>query len=230
MIVFRNVNVVVTAATPGHPDKTILSDVDLDLAEARICLIGANGSGKSTLLRLINGLRQPTTGEVSVNGVSAAAREIRSEVGFVFTDPLAQLIMPSPIEDLELSLRRLVRNRKERRAQAQSVLDSYGLGALAHQSVYDLSGGERQLVALASVLSVEPRVLVADEPTTLLDLRNTERLRRQLAELSQQVVFSTHNLDFARDADRVLVIDQSRVVADGAPSECLEFYRERMTQ
>ena len=97
---------------------------------------------------------------------------------------------------------------------------------LADRSIYDLSGGERQILALAVVLAVEPRVLVADEPTTLLDLRNDARVRSLIGGLDQQVVFTTHNLDFALESDRTLVIDGGRIVFDGPPPEAVARYRE----
>ena len=179
--------------------KTLLEDVSLDLSEQRIGVIGANGSGKSTLLRLLNGLVAPSSGSVLVGGADTvrAVREVRRRVGFVFTDPLSQLVMPTGREDVELSLRRSVRNAAERRRQAEATLDRFGLLPLADQSIYELSGGERQLLALAAVLAVGPEVLVLDEPSTLLDLRNRELLRRTLAGLGQQVILSTHDLELA---------------------------------
>ncbi len=230
MIRLEGVGVVVPAVRRGEPDRTLLADIDLTLAERRLCLIGANGSGKSTLLRLLNGLRLPSSGTVRVDGFSTAtdARRVRTLVGFIFTDPLAQLLMSTPSEDVELSLKATVRNRAERARRAGALLDDAGLGHLAHQSVYDLSGGERQLVALVSVLAVSPSIIVADEPTTLLDLRNRHMLRNRLAELPQQLIYSTHDMDFASDADRVLVIDGGRVVADGSPAETIAFYEASM--
>lgn len=230
MIELEGVSVVVPGSRHGQPDRTLLDDVTLRLAEHRICVIGANGSGKSTLLRLLNGMRQPTTGAVRVDGHSTAedVRAVRARVGFVFTDPLAQLLMPTPLEDVELSLRAEVRNGRERSRRARELLDARGLGHLAHQSIYDLSGGERQLVALTSVLAVQPSVVVADEPTTLLDLRNKFALRAVLAELPQQVVYSTHDMDVAADAQRVLVVDGGRIVADGPPQEAIASYEAAM--
>lgn len=226
MISLRGVSVVVPAVRRDDPDRTLLSDVTLELGERRIAVVGANGSGKSTLLRLLNGLRLPTSGSVVVRGLDTRqrAREVRQQVGFVFTDPLAQLLMSTPIEDVELSLRGTGRGRAERMRLAQDLLDARGLGHLAHQSIYDLSGGERQLVALTSVLAVEPAILVADEPTTLLDLRNKRQLRRVFSELPQQIIYSTHDLEVAADADRVLVIHDGRVVADGVPDDALAAY------
>lgn len=230
MIELDAVSVVVPGSRHGQPDRTLLDDVTLRLAEHRICVIGANGSGKSTLLRLLNGMRQPSSGTVRVAGHSTVddVRAVRSKVGFIFTDPLAQLLMPTPVEDVELSLRATIRNRRERTRRAQELLDERGLGSLAHQSIYDLSGGERQLVALVSVLAVQPTVIVADEPTTLLDLRNKLALRDTLAALPQQVIYSTHDMEVAADAQRVLVIDGGRVVADGPAEESIASYEAAM--
>lgn len=229
MIRFTDVSVVIPPVMRDDEPKVLLRDVTLTLYERRVAVIGANGSGKSTLLRLINGMRRPSAGQVEVDGLDsvADAARLRKHVGFIFTDPLAQLLMSSPVEDLELSLRHLPR--RERRPRALALLTERGLDDKAHQSIYDLSGGERQLVALTSVLAVEPAVLVADEPTTLLDLRNRARLRRTLADLPQQLVLSTHDMDVAADAERVIVIDDGRVVADGAPRETIDWYERAMS-
>ncbi len=218
----------VKVAVDSHPEpKTLLADVGLELTERRIGVIGANGSGKSTLLRLINGLVQPTSGTVAVDGADTvrAVRAVRRQVGFVFTDPLSQLVMPTGREDVELSLRRSVRNGKERRRLAEAALDRFGLLGLADQSIYELSGGERQLMALAAVLAVDPSVLVLDEPSTLLDLRNRELLRRTLSGLEQQIIMSTHDLELALEMDRVLVVESGRVVFDGVPAAAVDRYR-----
>jgi biotin transport system ATP-binding protein len=208
--------------------RTILEATTLDLAERRIALIGANGSGKSTLLRLLNGLVRPTTGRVELDGLDTVrdGTRVRREIGFVFTDPLSQLILATPADDIELSLRGRIRDRAQRRAEAVRLLAEAGLADLADQSVYDLSGGERQLVALTSVLATEPSVVIADEPTTLLDLRNRNRVRAALAGLAQQLIVATHDLELAADADRVLVVEAGRVVADGAPGEAIPAYLE----
>ncbi len=206
--------------------RVLLHPATLELAERRIAVIGANGSGKSTLLRLLNGLVLPSVGHVQVDGLDTArqGRDVRRLVGFVFTDPLAQLVLGTPADDVELSLRPLVRDRAERRTQALRLLAARGLAHVADQSVYDLSGGERQLVALTSVLAARPRIVVADEPTTLLDLRNRDLVREALAGLEQQVVVATHDLELAAEAERVLVVDEGRIVADGAPADAIAAY------
>ncbi|MCU1537413.1 MAG: putative transporter ATP-binding protein [Humibacillus sp.] len=224
--VLTGVEVSVPAATgPGR--RTLLGPLDLVLRERRVSVVGANGSGKSTLLRLLNGLVVPSAGRVRVDGLDTArdGAAVRRRVAFGFTDPLSQLVMPTGREDVELSLRRVHRSRHDRAAAAQVALDRVGLGGLADQPVHDLSGGERQLLALATVLATEPRLLVLDEPTTLLDLGNTIRLRRLLAGLEQTVVLATHDLDLALEADRTLVIADGRVVFDGDPVSAVAHYR-----
>lgn len=228
-IVLAQAGVTVPPADPRTQQaKQILAPVSLTLTEQRIAIIGANGSGKSTLLRLLNGLLLPTTGTVTTNGRSTHSdvAAVRRSVGFVFTDPLSQLVMPTPQEDLELSLRRQKLGKKDRREKALSILASYGLEHLAQSSIYELSGGERQLTALATVLAVDPEILVLDEPSTLLDLRNTRQLMQRLKNLPQQVIMSTHDLSLAATFDRALVIDQGQVAFDGDPHQAIAAYQE----
>ena len=218
----------VTVEAADGTERTILRPTGLDLTEQRIAVIGANGSGKSTLLRLLNGLLLPSTGTVTVNGLDTATqgRMVRQQVGFVFTDPLSQLVMPTALEDVELSLRRRHPSGPQRRAAAMEVLDGFGLAALAQNSIYELSGGERQLVALATVLAVRPQVLVLDEPSTLLDLRNTRLLRDRLALLPQQLVISTHDLELAQDCERALLVDDGGIAFDGPSADAVAHYRQ----
>ena len=211
---------------PAGPLR-LLDHVTLDLPQRRVAIVGDNGSGKSTLLRLIDALIAPTSGAVEVDGLDTvkAGRRVRRHVGFVFTDAMAQLLMPTPVEDVELSLRARIHNKAERTERALELLGQWGLAHLARRSVYDLSGGERQLVALTSVLATEPAVVLADEPTTLLDLTNRLRLREAFRGLGQQLVVATHDLDLAADAERVLVLAGGRVVYDGEPTPAIEYYR-----
>lgn len=217
----------VSVQPAGAGGLVILQETTLALTEHRIALIGPNGSGKSTLARLVNGLASPATGQVIVDGLDVAERgaEVRRRVGFVFTDPASQLVMPTVIEDVALSLRRSHRDRKERTAAAEAVLKAYGIDHLRDRSVHTLSGGQRQLLALAGVLATEPRILVADEPTTLLDLRNTRQIAEVLFSLDQQLILVTHDLELAARCDRALVIDEARVAFDGPAHEAVATYR-----
>lgn len=112
---------------------------------------------------------------------------------------------------------------------ALNILAEYGLAGREHTSVHALSGGQRQLLALAGVLAVQPRVLVADEPTTLLDLANTQRVAERLFGLDQQLVLVSHNLELIERCDRVLVVDAAQVVFDGEPVSAISHYRELAT-
>jgi biotin transport system ATP-binding protein len=211
---------------PGRGTREILAPTSLTLTEPRVAVIGANGSGKSTLVRLLNGLVRPSSGRVTVDGhdVVREGAAVRRLVGFCFTDPAAQLVMPTCVEDIELSLRRRIKDGGARRERALAVLAAHGLTDHAHDSVHSLSGGQRQLLALAGVLSLEPTIVVADEPTTLLDRANTRRVGDLLFALEQQLVLVTHDLDLAARCDRVVVIDDARVVADGAPDQSIAHY------
>ncbi len=213
---------------PGRGEREILAPTTLTLTEWRVGVIGANGSGKSTLARMVNGLVRPSSGRVVVDGLDVArdGAAVRRRVGFCFTDPAAQLVMPTCVEDIELSLRRSVADAGERRERALEVLSANGLADHAHDSVHSLSGGQRQLLALAGVLATSPEVVVADEPTTLLDRANTRRIGDVLLGLEQQLVLVTHDLDLAARCDRVLVVDDGRVVADGRPDEAIVHYTD----
>ncbi|MEX5294744.1 ABC transporter ATP-binding protein [Kocuria sp. CPCC 205268] len=219
--------VTVTAPTAAG-ELTLLRDLDVRLVERRVAVVGLNGSGKSTLLRLFNGLARPSSGTVTVHGTDVArdVRAARRHVGFVFTDPLSQLVMPTPVEDVELSLRGTGVPRERRRRAALELLDQVGIGHRAEHSIYDLSGGERQLAAFAAVLAVEPSVLVLDEPTTLLDLRNRGRLLGLLDTLPHQLVIATHDLGLAATAPRVLVLHEGALVADGPPEQVVPAYEQ----
>lgn len=211
--------------------RDVLSGITASLSERRIGVIGANGSGKSTLARLINGLAMPTSGSVTVLGHDTRrdAARIRRRVGFVFSDPDAQIVMPTVAEDVAFSLRRSGLAREEIDRRVQTVLARYDLAGHADHPAHHLSGGQKQLLALCSVLVLEPDVLVMDEPTTLLDLRNTRRIGAVLRELPQQVVVVSHDLALIEGFDRVLVLDQGRIAADDEPGAAIGHYRASMS-
>jgi biotin transport system ATP-binding protein len=168
---------------------------------------------------------------VRVDGLDTrrSAREVRKRVGFCFTDPDAQIVMPTVAEDVAFGLRRRGLPREEVRRRVAAALTTYGLDGHADHPAHLLSGGQKQLLALASVLVTEPGVLVMDEPTTLLDLRNALTVARVVAGLQQQVVLVTHHLDLLAEFDRVLVFDRGRLVHDGAPADAVAFYRKLMS-
>lgn len=211
--------------------RAVLEDVDLRLAEHRVGVIGANGSGKSTLARLLNGLVLPTAGRVRVDGIDTRddVRAVRRRVGFVFQDPDAQIVYPTVAEDLGFGLRNRGLARSEIRDRVEAALRFYGLSELRDQPAHLLSGGEKQLLALAAVLVTDPTYLVLDEPTTLLDLPNSHRIGGLLRGLTQPVVAVSHDLEFLADFERIVVLDRGRVVADGPAEDSIAAYRNMVT-
>ena len=207
-------------------DRTVLAGIDLVLTEQRVGIVGANGSGKSTLARMINGLISPTSGTVTVDGLDTTAkgREVRRRVGFVFTDPDNQIVMPTVAEDVAFSLRRSGLSKAEVAQRVSQTLTRFGLAGHADHPTHLLSGGQKQLLALAAVLVTGPDVIVADEPTTLLDLRNARMVSDLLNNLPEQLVLVTHHLHLLDGFDRVVVLNAGRVVADGPPAAALPAY------
>lgn len=215
----------------GASRRVVLQDITVTLTEHRIGVIGANGSGKSTFVRLLNGLVLPSEGTVSVDGLDTRkdGRSVRHQVGFCFTDPDAQIVMPTVREDIGFGLRRRGLSKKEIAERVDVMLSTYGLSGHADHPAHLLSGGQKQLLALSSVLVTEPSLLVMDEPTTLLDLRNAAMVSRVVDQLTQQVVVVTHHLDLLEGFDRVLVFDEGRLVYDGRPSDAADVYRKLMS-
>ena len=217
-------------AAVTYDGEPVLQPLTVSLAEQRIGIIGSNGSGKSTTVRMINGLIEPTSGEVLYDGLSpqSGGKEIRKRVGFVFSDAESQIVMPRVADDVAFSLRRFKLPRDEVRRRVAEALDRFGLTDRAEHSPHTLSGGEKQMLALASVLVIQPDTIIADEPTTLLDLRNRRRIVRELLALPQQLIAVTHDLEMLREFERVLVIDDGSLVFDGAPSDAIAFYTDLM--
>jgi biotin transport system ATP-binding protein len=220
-----------TAVHHRFGDRVVLDGIDLSLAEHRIGIVGANGSGKSTMARMINGLVTPTSGTVTLDGMDTTAkgREVRRRVGFVFTDPDNQIVMPTVAEDVAFSLRRSGLSKQEIAGRVATSLARFGLSGHADHPTHLLSGGQKQLLALAAVLITGPAVVVADEPTTLLDLRNARMVNDLLSGLDEQVVLVTHHLHLLETFDRVVVLDAGRVVADGPPATAVETYTGLLT-
>ncbi|NJL08159.1 MAG: ABC transporter ATP-binding protein [Methylacidiphilales bacterium] len=209
--------------------RDILKAATLTIRERRVGIIGANGSGKSTFARLINGLIAPSAGTVSVDGLDTVqdAAKVRRAVGFVFQNPDNQIVFPIVSEDLAFGLKNQRLPKAEIAARLAAEFARFGIGHLAERAAHSLSGGEKQLVALAAVLVMRPRLVVFDEPTTLLDLKNRNRLAAAVDQLAQPAIVVTHDLELIRDFDRVLVIEDGRVVVDDAPTVAISWYAER---
>lgn len=214
----------VTVAKEG---RTILSEITLTLTEHRVGVIGDNGSGKSTFLRLFNGLESPTSGKVCYKDTEKS--DLRRHVGFVFQNPDNQIVFPLVEEDLAFGLKARKLAKPEIKARIDTVLGELSLTHLRDRMTHQLSGGEKQMVALAGVLVTRPDLIVFDEPTTLLDLRNKLRFMTLLDALPQPAVVVSHDLDLLTGFDRILHIEQGHIIADGPPDRVIPAYIARCT-
>jgi len=224
-------------------DVEALSAVSLDLDARTVAVVGDNGSGKSTLARLLAGLVPATSGSVCVLGLDPArdVAELRRRVAVVFSNPDAQIVMPTVAEDVAFSLRprerrsRGIRSRGIRRGGrgdagtaglVAQTLDRFGLAALADRPSHDLSGGQKQLLALAGAFVRRPDLVIADEPTAFLDARNARIVAEHLlADTGHRLVLATHDLGLARRCDLAVLCARGRVEATGEAGEIVTRYR-----
>ena len=207
--------------------KIALDNVTVKLDQKRIGVIGLNGSGKSTFARLLNGLVQPTGGSVRVGEVNPAkdAKAARKQTGFIFSNPDVQIVMPTVLEDVAFSLRSSGLTKAEVNAKAMAVLERFGIHHLADQAAHSLSSGQKQLLAIAAIVVAEPKLIVADEPTALLDLANSRRVANVLLkELQQQVVLVTHDIQLAMECDILLRFSGAKLVQVGDPAAVISSY------
>lgn len=184
-----------------EPDRQVLDGIDFELAPGeRVGLVGPNGSGKTTVLALIVGLLRPTAGRIEAFGKARVTesdfREIRGRVGLLFQESDDQLFCPTVGEDVAFGPLNLGVPRHEVRAIVAQTLQSLGLAGYEHRITYRLSGGEKRLAALATVLAMQPEVLLLDEPTAGLDDEATCRVAEILGGLSQAMLVISHQREF----------------------------------
>lgn len=208
-------------------DADVLSDLTLDLDARLIAVVGDNGSGKSTLARLVGGLVRPTAGRVDVLGLDAVrdAAELRRRIAVVFSNPDAQIVMPTVAEDVAFSLRGERTSRTDRAARVDRALERFGLGGLRDHPAHELSGGQKQLLALCGAFVRDPELVVADEPTAFLDGRNADRIAAHLlADTGHRLLLVTHDLALARRCEAAVHIAGGRVAAWGPAGEVVDGY------
>ncbi|MGP4690564.1 energy-coupling factor ABC transporter ATP-binding protein [Agrobacterium cavarae] len=208
--------------------RTALAPLDLSLSERRIGVIGLNGSGKTTFARLINGLTKPSTGRVIVNGLDTIkdADAVLNQVGFVFQNPQNQIILPIIRDDIAFGLKNRGVGKIAVDAAVAATLQRFGIAHLSDRRAHELSGGELQLAALAALSITGPNILILDEPTNQLDLKNRAAVERTILGLEQNVLVITHDLPLLETFDRVLLFHQTTLVLDGEPEEVIARYRE----
>ena len=210
---------------------TVFSQLDLQLSEQRIGLIGHNGVGKTSLFRLICGLDQSHTGQVWVAGQAVGqAAQSRPLAGMMFQNPDEQIIFPTVQEELALGLQALGQSRREALANTQAWLAQRGLSQWGERAIGSLSQGQRQHVCwLAMLLAANP-VMLLDEPYASLDLPSQMRLRQEIDQSPHQVLVSTHALEHVRHFERVIWLDEQGVRLDGPGHEVCDAYRTHTLQ
>lgn len=191
-----------------------------------IGLIGANGTGKSTLMKLMLGLLMPDEGSISVCGMELNKknlRDIRQKVGFVFQDSDNQLFMHTVYRDICFGPQNYGYSKEEVEKRAERAMELTGCTELKDKAVYKLSGGEKKLASIATILSMEPEVIVLDEPENSLDPANRRRLISILKELPGTKIIASHDLDFIWETtDRVLLLGDKKVAAYDGVKEILK--------
>ena len=220
-------NVSFSHPVPGGTPVPALHGISLSLRESEFtAVLGANGSGKSTLLRLMNALLLPQEGSVRVNGLDTRdaknLKAIRSTVGMVFQSPEEQIIATSVEEDIAFGPENLGLPAAQIRARVEDALRLTGLEAERSRAPHLLSAGQMQRLALAGVLAMQPRLVLFDEPTTMIDPAGRRMLMEQIHALKSRgvtVVLITHHMDEASQADRVIVLHGGHVELDGTPRE-----------
>ncbi|MBE0584343.1 MAG: ABC transporter ATP-binding protein [Desulfofustis sp.] len=218
------------AVSFAYPDGApILDQVDLALAaHQRIGLIGANGSGKTTLFNLIMGLIKPTTGRICFRGLPVVTEDefknLRREVGLLFQDADDQLFSPTVLEDIAFGPLNLGASTDEARNRALHTLAELGLSHLEQRITHQLSGGEKKLVALATILVMKPVALLLDEPTNNLDPATRDRLIDILAGLDLAAIIISHDYDFLAATCRDTCIMENGKVLTGEPSSLHTHY------
>ncbi|WP_413354138.1 energy-coupling factor ABC transporter ATP-binding protein [Microbacterium sp. 1P06AB] len=208
-------------------DTDVLRDVDLALDARTVAVVGDNGSGKSTLARLIGGLVRPTRGRVEVFGLDtvADAAALRPRTAIVFSNPDAQIVMPTVAEDVAFSLRADRLPRPERDARVAAALERFALAELADRPAYELSGGQKQLLALCGAFVRHPDLVIADEPTAFLDGRNARIVAGHLlADGGHRLVVVTHDLDLAARCDVAVRVHEGRIAQVGVAAEVVAGY------
>ena len=210
--------------------KTVLSDLTLSLSEPRIGILGRNGSGKTTLLRLLAGLIPPTQGTLTLDGIDPARdrKAMLSRLGILFQNPDHQILFPTVEEELAFGLRQQGQTDTAARAAARAVLANEGRAHWATASTATLSQGQRHWLCLQAVLMMAPATILLDEPFAGLDLPAQSRLTRRLAALPQRLITVTHDPASLSGADRILWLDDGRILQDGPPDAVLPAFTATM--
>ena len=218
MLEFRNVSFGYDRTSP------VIRELSFKINDGEtVGLIGANGAGKSTVMKLILGLLSGE-GEILLDGVEVKKEtlsDIRKKIGFVLQDSDDQMFMPTVYEDMIFGPMNYGMSREEADRKADEVLEKLGITALKHRHNHRRSGGEKRMAAIATILAMEPEVILMDEPTAALDPYNRRIVINAVNGLTQTRIITSHDLDMIMDTcERVILLSSGRIAADG-PAETI---------
>ena len=209
----------------SYPDgKEALKDINIKIDNNEtIAIVGANGAGKSTLIKTIVGIFLTTKGDIIVDGEKVTKKtlsSIRKKVGVVFQNPDDQLFMNKVYDDIAFGPRNYNFTEEEVKEKVERVMKNLDIEKLSERSPNNLSGGEKRKVAIATVLSMEPSIILFDEPTSFLDAKGKRMLIETLKNINTTKIIATHDLDMVKDiCERVIVLKEGKIMADGNPKE-----------
>ena len=212
MIEFQNVSF-------SYGEAPVVENLTFSIKKGEtVGLIGANGAGKSTIMKLMLGLL-PAQGEILVEGMPVTKQNlsvIRQKIGFVLQDSDNQMFMPTVYEDMIFGPRNYGLTREEADARVDRVLKELGLESLKHRHNHKISGGEKRMAAIATILAMEPEMIVMDEPSTALDPVNRRRVISTINSRKETKLIASHDLDMILDTcQRVILLNHGSIVADG---------------
>lgn len=209
-----------------HKDEPILKDITFNANEKdSIGIIGANGVGKSTLLKLLVGLELDFTGSIRIEEIPLEKKtlaKIRQKIGYVFQDSDSQLFMTNVYQDVAFAPKNYGLPEAEVKHRVSEALERVHITELKDKPIYQLSGGEKKLVSIATILSMTPDIILMDEPSAALDPKNRRNLIKILNEFEHLKIITSHDLDFVWDTcKRTILMSDGKIVADGPTEEIL---------
>ena len=212
MIEFANVSF-------SYGEAPVVENLSFSIQKGEtVGLIGANGAGKSTIMKLILGLLSGS-GQITVDGLTVnkeTVPEVRRKIGFVLQDSDDQMFMPTVYEDMIFGPRNYGLSKEETERKVDAVLSQLGLTDLKHRHNHRISGGEKRMAAIATILAMEPEAILMDEPSTALDPVNRRTVINTINRLPQTKLIASHDLDMILDTcQRVILLSHGAIVADG---------------
>jgi cobalt/nickel transport system ATP-binding protein len=209
-----------------HDGNQVINQLDMQIADGEtVGVIGANGAGKSTLLMSLVGILLPSEGSIEIDGLildKNRLREIREKVGVIFQNPDDQLFMNNVYDDIAFGLRNYGMKEENIHLKINGIMEELGVEKLQHMNSHKLSGGEKRIIAIATILVMEPSVILFDEPSSFLDPKTRRKLIGLLRSLKVTKLIATHDLDMALElCDRIIVLKEGRIFAQGSAKEIL---------